>query len=260
MATSDMALTALLRDAGSVPEIYEALKSFAVGRDFDFFLFGLRVPLSLAQPVHFLISGYPKEWRKRYDELGFVRLDPIVRHALASTSPVFWDDIDRSSAIVSAFFREAGEYGLSHGVSAPVCGHRGEVGVLSLSRPDPIAEDEQTRFELAQQMSWFSAVIYQAVSRVAFSERTPDVPVRLSEREKQILMWTATGATSARIAGELGIAERTVLFHIEKAGKKMGVTGRHKIVSHAVGSGALQLNQVALQSPRMAPTTREFSF
>lgn len=259
MASSDIALTALLENAENVPELYDAVRAFAQARQFSSFLFGVRVPVSLAKPVHFSLSGFPKEWRKHYDEAGYLRVDPVVRHALSSSVPIFWDEIERSDALVGAFFNEAASFGLAHGVSAPICGRRGEVGVLSLARESVIDDCEVTRFELRREMTWFATVLHEAVSRVAFTASTQREVARLSEREKQILMWTAAGESSATIATELGIAERTVLFHIEKAGKKMGVTGRHKIVSRAVGSGALALNQVALQSTRALPTTQEFS-
>lgn len=259
MASSDIALTALLKNASNVPELYEAVRAFAQAHQFNNFLFGLRVPVSLAKPVHFSLSGYPKEWRQRYDEAGYLRVDPVVRHALGSSVPIFWDEIERRDTLVEAFFNEAASYGLAHGVSAPVCGRRGDVGLLSLSREQLIDNNEASRFELRRAMTWFVTVLHEAVSRVAFSTSAQRNSVRLTEREKQILMWTAVGEPSARIADELGISERTVLFHIEKAGKKMGVTGRHKIVSSAVGSGALALNQVALQSSRRLPQTQEFT-
>lgn len=259
MACGDIALSALLKDSDTVPELYEAVKAFAQARSFDKFLFGVRVPVSLAKPVHFSLSGFPKAWRKRYDEAGYLRVDPIVRHALSSSAPIFWDEIDRSDGLVNTFFHEAASHGLVHGISAPICGRRGEVGVLSLSREAAIADDEDLRLELQREMTWFVTMLHEAVTRVAFSASQLRDEPRLTEREKQILMWTAAGEPSAAIARELGISERTVLFHIEKAGKKMGVTGRHKIVSQAVGSGALALNQVALQSSRALPATQEFT-
>lgn len=259
MASGDIALSALLENSDSVPELFDALKAFSQARGFDKFFYGVRVPVSLTKPVHFSLSGFPKAWRKHYDDAGYIRVDPVVRHALSSSVPIFWDEIRRDDGLVQKFFEEAEHHGLSHGISAPVCGRRGEVGVLSLSREEPIGTDEQLRFELQRELTWFVTLLHEAVNRVAFSATPSRGQPRLSEREKQILMWAAAGESSLSIARELGITERTVLFHIEKAGRKMGVTGRHKIVSQAVGCGALALNQVALQSNRAIPATQEFS-
>jgi DNA-binding response OmpR family regulator len=50
--------------------------------------------------------------------------------------------------------------------------------------------------------------------------------VQLNEREAETLTWAARGKTSAEIAVILGIAKRTVDFHIDNARDKLGVTTR----------------------------------
>ena len=45
----------------------------------------------------------------------------------------------------------------------------------------------------------------------------------LSERERETMAWVITGALNKQIAGELGIAERTVKAHRAKVMEKMGV-------------------------------------
>ena len=54
----------------------------------------------------------------------------------------------------------------------------------------------------------------------------PETEVKLSDREITVLRWTADGKTSGEISELLGIAERTVNFHINNAVAKLGTTNK----------------------------------
>jgi DNA-binding NarL/FixJ family response regulator len=65
-------------------------------------------------------------------------------------------------------------------------------------------------------------------TRLARSERRDYWPVdiKLHDREIETLTWAARGKTSAEIAIILGVAKRTVDFHIDSAREKLGVATR----------------------------------
>jgi DNA-binding NarL/FixJ family response regulator len=65
-------------------------------------------------------------------------------------------------------------------------------------------------------------------TRLARSVRQDYWPtdIRLHDREIETLTWAARGKTSAEIAIILGVAKRTVDFHIDSAREKLGVATR----------------------------------
>ena len=67
----------------------------------------------------------------------------------------------------------------------------------------------------------------------------PPLAFALTEREREIIAWVALGKTSSEIAGILGIAERTVNFHIEKTMRKLDVTTRTQAVVACVRHGLI---------------------
>jgi DNA-binding response OmpR family regulator len=69
------------------------------------------------------------------------------------------------------------------------------------------------------------AIIRARLARVARAELWPQ-SVELSEREVETLTWAARGKTSAEIALILGLAKRTVDFHIDSARAKLGAATR----------------------------------
>jgi DNA-binding NarL/FixJ family response regulator len=60
--------------------------------------------------------------------------------------------------------------------------------------------------------------------------------IDLNERELACLTWSARGKTSVEIAAILGVAKRTVDFHIENASRKLHVTTRTQAVVKAIGA------------------------
>ena len=64
--------------------------------------------------------------------------------------------------------------------------------------------------------------------------------VALNEREAQSLTWSARGKTSSEIATILGLAKRTVDFHIENACRKLNVSTRTEAVVKAASGRLIQ--------------------
>ena len=69
------------------------------------------------------------------------------------------------------------------------------------------------------------AIIRARLARAPKREDWPD-DARLNEREIETLTWAARGKTSAEIAIILGLAKRTVDFHIDSAREKLQVATR----------------------------------
>lgn len=259
-AIRDATITEALTRATDAPALHAACRELTASFGFEHYFYAVRLPLSFSDPYHFCLSGYPREWRERYDSLGYLRVDPVVRHIMSSSLPLIWDEIDRSDATVDVFFHEAADHGLGHGVSAPVAGRHGEVALLSLARglAQPISRESVERHRLRGRLHWLATVLHESVRRLVLNhEGAPRVSAPLSEREKDCLLWAADGKNTAEIGRALNITERTVLFHIESAGRKLGVSGRHSIISRAVALGEIELHQHALRSVSAIPVMHE---
>lgn len=83
-----------------------------------------------------------------------------------------------------------------------------------------------------------AARIAARLARATCESGTGAPAVSLAEREVETLTWVARGKTSVEIAQILGIAKRTVDFHVENARNKLGVVTRSQAVAKAA-SGQL---------------------
>ena len=61
----------------------------------------------------------------------------------------------------------------------------------------------------------------------------------LTSRELECLHWVSMGKTSWEVGMILGVAERTVNFHIQNACEKLGAKGRLAAISLAYRAGLL---------------------
>ncbi|WP_296946766.1 LuxR family transcriptional regulator [uncultured Massilia sp.] len=188
-----------------------------------------------------VITTYPASWVRRYQEAGYEAVDPVVRRVAGSSLPVFWDGL---AGVVPRHivFDEARDHGLANGITVPVAGPRGERALFSIATDlaPEAAPGHQAAF--AGRVLLTALYLDEAVRRLARTAahaaqgggRPP-----LTRRERECLQWAATGKTSWEISTILSISERTVIFHMANATRKLGATNRRQAVVRALGLGLI---------------------
>lgn len=222
-----------LVDAGS-PEVLSAhLHTHANALGFDTFIYALRFPTTFAEARVAQVKGYPESWLDRYWDRGYFAIDPVIDYASHHALPIQWQDLTpRMSAVGRRMMGEAGEFGLRSGVSVPVHGPHGELGILSFARraARPISRAAAARELMTAHL--LSAYVHEATRRL-YGDPEGRVIV-LSERERECLRWAADGKTSWEIAQLLRISERTVNFHFDNTTAKLRASNRQHAVARAI--------------------------
>jgi DNA-binding CsgD family transcriptional regulator len=72
--------------------------------------------------------------------------------------------------------------------------------------------------------------------------------IRLSERELECLSWSAAGKTAWETGKILDLSEWTVVYHIEKAKRKFGLTRKQEVIAHAISLGLIKANRSGTRS------------
>jgi len=195
-----------------------------------------------APDATFYFSTYPKSWTDHYEQRRYVKTDPVMLDARKSMLPFQW----RGESIRSwaskpqlKIFDEAGDFGISDGITVPVHGAGGSFAVLSATPAEGGSFDKLYR---ASQYDMHLLAIYSHAAVARFiDEAAPEAEVRLSPRERECLQWTAQGKTAWEISEILKLSQGTVTWHLNNAKAKLGVYGK----SHAVVK-ALMLGLIAL--------------
>jgi DNA-binding CsgD family transcriptional regulator len=203
---------------------------------FHSFIYALREPTNFSNAQVILLDGYPDGWVKRYFEAAYYDCDPVMAWCIKQIVPLRWSDLVLASGSREArLMLEAAEHGLRDGVTVPVHGAQGELGIFSLSLDAP-PEQARATIELALPYAQLMAVyLHQAVRRLSGLQPLGGA-ASLTPRERECLAWSADGKTSNDIAQLLGLSANTVNFHLNKAMQKLGVASRQ----HGIGKATLQ--------------------
>jgi LuxR family transcriptional regulator, quorum-sensing system regulator SolR len=209
--------------ASTEADLRAVLAQVASALGFDYCALGMRMPLPLSNPKVVMLSNYPSAWREHYAEAMYLAVDPTVAHALASNKPMLWSD----EVFVNAreLWNDARDHDLRVGWAQPVHDLKGVASLLTLARSrEAISPMEMG--DRGPQMVWLAHTAHEALAKVIAARSHSPARIKLSAREVDVLRWAGDGKTAAETASILNIAERTVIFHIDNAMRKLGATNK----------------------------------
>ncbi|MEB3796280.1 MULTISPECIES: LuxR family transcriptional regulator AbaR [Acinetobacter] len=219
-------------------QLFEVVKSTALKLGFDYCAYGMQSPLSIAEPKTIMLNNYPQAWQQRYVEQQYVKVDPTVQHCMVSLKPLVWSSQYTHTQVEKDFWEEARSYGLNVGWAQSSRDFIGTRGMLTLARSsDQLSEKEQK----AQytNMYWLTQTVHSSIAKIVNDVEFSQFNLYLTNREKEVLRWTAEGKTSAEIAQILGVSERTINFHLSNSMQKLNVNNKISAAIRAVMLGLL---------------------
>ena len=190
---------------------------------FEYCCYGLRAPFPISRPRFFVCNNYSEEWSKRYREKNYLAIDPTFLHGASSLEAVIWSDELFASA--KDLWSEARSFGLRYGWAQSSHDRRGFVGLFSLGRSEGSLTDlemEARRFH----MSWLAQAVHVVMSKYIVPRLEPLTQIKLSSREREVLLWTAEGKTTNEIGCILSLTDRTVNFHINNSMIKLSASNK----------------------------------
>lgn len=227
-----------LGNAQTQSDLSQALQVFALEHDFQ--MAGqlivsktARLPCSTSE-----VNYEGEKINEAYIQQGIAQIDPCVQRALTENHPIPWGFAhhrDNPNKLEKRIWKFHDEMGTKRGIICPVhsLGHSAIFGVTH----NGMESDLLARLPaLAPIIHVFSVMLAYAMVRIQSPEMTEveNVEVALTSRERDCLSWAAEGKTAWETSVILGIAEATVIFHIENAKKKLGAKTTTQAVAIAV--------------------------
>lgn len=220
----------------SEEKLFNQIADVAAVMGFEYCAYGIQMPVPISRPSVAMFNNYPHQWQKRYNECGYIQIDPTVRHALKSTLPVVWSN--KLFEPAREMWEEARAHGLHAGWAQASRDASGSVGLLTLARSTEQLSDGELTANLGK-MVWLTQYAHAGMARLLTSKLSPETKVSLTAREKEVLRWTAEGKTAYEISQILSISERTICFHITNVVSKLGASNKTQAAVKAAALGML---------------------
>ncbi|MDQ2095268.1 autoinducer binding domain-containing protein [Rhodalgimonas zhirmunskyi] len=192
-------------------------------------------------PVNGAVQGfanYPDSWIEYYSAKHLHHIDPTIRRGSRSIAPVDWTCFEHDDAF-DAVFRAAPSFGVAaRGITVPVRGPYGDLGLLSVTRDCNDAEWDSLMRKVVGDLQVAAVHMHDNVMQSNTLLKALRRP-QLSRREVEILQWAGEGKSQQDIGDILSISHRTVEVHLRSAREKMGALTTAQAVGRAIGLGLI---------------------
>lgn len=217
-------------------EFLSGLAKAAKLLEFEYFAYGLRINMPLSSPKIEMLNNYPESWQHQYGSQNYVSMDPTVLHGMHSMRPVVWSE----DLFVNArpLWEDARSFGLRHGWAQSTLSMPGISGMMTLARSSGEI-DQKELIRKSNLLVWLTQIAHQGLQEIFLPDMLPEMSVKLTSREVEILRWTADGKTSSEVSMILGIVERTVNFHLNNVMSKLNVINKTAAVVKAIQLGLI---------------------
>jgi LuxR family quorum-sensing transcriptional regulator LasR len=217
---------------------------FRLGRDFGYEQTMLAILPDHTAPAEaeygFVHSNYSAAWRKKYDSDKLGEVDPTVIHCVSKTIPLIWMPDIFSARKQKELYEEACGYGIRSGVTLPIHGARGELGMVCfVSDTKPSRHFKRQAIHTLSELSCFRDFIFES-SLKFFKPPSPiDEEIHITSRELECLKWSAAGKSSWEIGYILNCTEATVNFHFKNIRFKFNTKSRQQALVRAINLGLI---------------------
>ena len=203
---------------------------------------------------HYGCGTYPMEWRQRYLDKEYLRVDPVIVAGFQRFHPVDWRTLDWNGK-ARAFLDDAMSYGIGNqGLSIPIRGPSGQFALFTVNHTADDAEWEAF-IGTRRQDAILIAHFFNQKALEFEGERLSDAARALSPREVDVMTCLALGHSRAQAAEMLKISESTLRVYIESARHKLGALNTTHAVARAMTQGLIMVEGTRAGRVRKAGPT-----
>lgn len=193
----------------------------------------IRIQIATQTPRVFLYSNYPAAWIERYQRDEFYKQDAAANLSHGTTEAVLWtDELYREAPQ----YREAAcQHGLRHGWTQSLYDLQHNESQISVARP--VGNIDIVEFYgKAGNVQWLCHTLHAVLGEHHLSALCPPPP-KMSERELEVLKWSAAGKTASDVACILSLSQSTVNFHIRSVITKTNAANKAGAIAIAALRG-----------------------
>lgn len=181
-------------------------------------------------------STYSDGWKEHYGAQRFQNTDPTLHLPIRSIAPVDWQRLSGHEDFKKVF-EHARDFNIAdQGLSIPIHGPYGEIGLISVTRDCSSDTWIKLRKNVISELQTAAVTLHDTVMQsdsLGYALRRP----HLSARECEVLQCTAAGKSQIDIGDILTISSRTVEVHLRSVRTKLCALTTPQAVGRAIAMG-----------------------
>src|SRR5438270_1542189 len=184
------------------------------------------------------IHNYPEGWEQWFDEQGLGPVDPVHRASHMTSIGFSWSSLEDLIPLTAGdrlVLERARMQGIGNGFTVPANVPGETHGSVSFAVETGV-EINPDSLPLTQLVGAFPFEAARCIRRLR--EPAAHLP-RLTDRQRECVVWASRGKSDREIAGILGISHETVIMHLKQARDRYGVAKRTLLAVHALFDGTI---------------------
>lgn len=227
-------------EAGDMPTLESRLVRFANELGFGIISGALVIEHPAAKVSTFPFGNIPEAYMATAASVERGKRDPVMRRLKRLSTPFVYDQsmyVDEDAADiweVQAFF------GYKTGIAMALHLPGGRHFLMGVDRDQPLPRDETVVTRLMADLQLLAVHAQETAVRLLVPQgvEVQYLP-KLTDREIEILKWTAEGKSAWAVGQILNISEHNVKYHIKRILTKLAVGSKHQAAAKARAFGLI---------------------
>lgn len=227
---------------GRIDQVFEAMKQLGFeALIYDYTPVPYDLDGAVMIPSLLKLRNISEDMREYWFDRGYFRIDPVQQVALRTSAPFYWNyDADADtpisrfmSADTAPVTRFLNERDMSTGVTVPVHMPGGDYATVTGIRFGANGDFERHALRYIADFNLLAHVFHEAAFSLFDAEVRSVGKIRLTERERECLRYSAEGLSAKEISRIIDRSVPTVVMHLNAAAKKLGARNRTQAVVRA---------------------------
>ena len=229
-----------ISDAPDMAALETRLVRFANELDFEIISGALFVEHATGRVSSFHLGNTPEAFSSTFASPAIGKRDPVMRRLKRLSAPFVYDQTMYTNEQAGDLWDAQAPYGYKTGIAIALHLPGGKHFVMGVDRYKALPANDMVIAQMMADLLLLAVHAQETAVRLLASqaigvERVP----HLTDRELEILKWTAEGKSGWAVSQILNIGEHNVKYHIGKILVKLDVGSKHQAAAKARGLGLI---------------------
>lgn len=227
-------------DAGDVNTLESRLVRFANNIGFGIISGALVVEHAAGKVSTFHLGNTPEAFQSTFASSNIGKRDPVMRRLKRLSAPFVYDQAMYVNEEAGDLWEMQARFGYKTGIAMALHLPGGKHFVMGVDRDQPLPDDDVVVTRMMADLQLLAVHAQETAVRL-LTPQTADTlyAPTLTERELEILKWTAEGKSAWAVGQILSISEHAVKYHVKKILVKLGSGSKHQAAAKAKALGLI---------------------